>query len=391
MAITKFLDGNSAVAYGVCAVQAQVIAAYPITPQTKIVEKISELISDGELVADYIKVESEHSAMSVCFGAASTGVRTFTATSSQGLAYMDEMLHYVSGARLPVVMAVSNRSLGPPWNIWCDHQDSISRRDSGWIQCYAESAQEALDLILQAYRIAENPDVLTPVMVCLDAFVVSHTNESVLLMEKEKVAKFLPTLKLKGVLDVNNPLTMSAGASPDYYTEFRYYQHKAMEEALKVIKETNDDFNTIFGRNYDGMIEKYGCEDTSAVLVVMGSLAGTVKDVVDEMREEGISVGMVRVRFLRPFPREEIRKVLENSRAIGVIDRNISYGFEGVLFSELKAALYTCECHSKITNFIGGLGGRDITKEDIRKMYLELMGESNELPPVKFVGLRCCR
>lgn len=389
MGYKAYIDGNTAVAYGVMAAEARVVAAYPITPQTKIVEKLAEFISDGKMDAEFIKVESEHSAMSACFGTVSTGVRAYTASSSQGILYMQEMLHYVSGARLPVVMTVVNRAVAPPWNIWCDHQDTISARDTGWIQIYVENGQEALDATIQAFRIAEDRRVLTPVMVCLDAFVLSHTEEMIEIPEIHEAKAFLPPLELPHILDVNNPKTMAAGATPDYTMEYRYYQQKGIENARHVILEVQAEFSKIFGRSYGGLIERYGCEDAEAVLIVLGSVSGTAKDVVDKLRREGKKVGLARVRVLRPFPKEELRNLGAGVKALGILDRNISFGYEGAVFSEVKSALYG-QLSPRILNFIAGLGGRDITREDIRAMFSILLdSERDQQPEQIYIGLRC--
>lgn len=386
----KFIDGNSAVAYGVMVSRADVVAAYPITPQTKIVEKISELIADGLMDTEYIKVESEHSAMSACVGAAATGVRTFTATSSQGLAYMQEMLHYASGGRLPVVMAAVNRTLAPPWNIWGDHQDTISARDTGWIQLYVETGQEALDTTIQAFRIAEDPSVLTPVMLCLDAFVLSHTEEVIEIPTFEQVDQYLPPLRLKNTLDVDNPKTLCAGATPDYTMEYRFAQQKGIENARVIIDQANREFEVILGRGYGGLVDYYRTGGAQAVLLVLGSLAGTIRDVVDEMRAEGFPVGLMRVRAFRPFPTEAVRQIAADTRCLGVVDRDLSFGNGGALYTEVKAALYGGPSSPSVRSFIAGLGGRDVTKADIRQMFVDMLqvGAPEPYPAMQFTGLK---
>lgn len=388
----KFLNGNAATAYAVKLCRAEVVAAYPITPQTKIVEKVAELIADGEMEAEYVKVESEHSAMSACLGASSTGARVFTATSSQGLAYMHEMLHYVAGGRFPVVMAVVNRSLGPPWGIWVDHQDSISNRDTGWIQFYVESAQEALDATIMAFRVAEDPEVLTPVMICSDAFIVSHTDEPVDAPDQEEVDAYLPPYRPADFMDVDNPKTFCAGVAPDGYMEVKYQQQLAIQRSAGVIRRACREFAGRFGRDYGDLVEEYRCDGARAVLVALGSSAGTAREVVDRLREEGLAAGLLRVRSFRPFPADEIRRVARNAGAIGVLDRDVSYGYEGAVFSEVKAALYGQETAPPVLNFVAGLGGRDITAGDIREMFVKILEAQGRAPAegnsVEFVGVR---
>lgn len=366
----EFIDGNTAVAYGVKLSRTEVIAAYPITPQTKIVEQIADFVAKGEMHAEYVKVESEHSALSACLGASAVGARTFTATSSQGLAYMFEMLHYVSGGRFPVVMAVSNRAVGPPWNIWCDHQDSVSVRDTGWVQLYVETSQEALDACIMAFKIAE--ETALPVMVCLDGFTLSHTNELVDVPDQAGVDAFLPQYRPQNLLDAGHPRTLCAGAMPDLYQEFRLQQQDAMENAKGTILRVCGEFKEYFRRDHGGLTEEYRCEDADAVLVLMGAVASTAKDVVDALRKAGSKAGVLRIRSLRPFPREDIQALTSRVRAVGVLDRDISFGYEGALFSEVKAALLDVREAPPVKGYVTGLGGRDIRPEDIERMFEEL-------------------
>ncbi|MCR4437291.1 MAG: pyruvate ferredoxin oxidoreductase [Eubacteriales bacterium] len=387
----EFINGNNAVAYGVKLARAEIVAAYPITPQTKIVEQISEFISNGEMNAEFIKVESEHTAMSACYAASCTGARTFTATSSQGLLYMFEMMQFTSGQRRPVVMANVNRAISPPWTIWLDHQDSISTRDAGWIQIYVESAQEALDTTIQCFKVAENKEVLTPVMICLDAFVLSHTEELVDIPEQAEIDRFLPPFEPDYKVDVNRPLTIAAGTAPNLYMEFRFTQQQGMLKAINLWKKADEEFGRLVGRSYGGVVENYKCSDADVILVTMGSLSSTAKDVVDSLREQGTRAGLAKLRLYRPFPEKEIFDALKSAKAIGVVDRSLSFGFEGSVFSDVKAALYNNNCCIPGVNFIVGLGGRDVTADDLKKMYDKLQyiqknGKAEQT--VEFIGLR---
>lgn len=365
----KIIEASTAAAVGVKLSRPKVIPMYPITPQTHIVERLAEFINDGELDADMIHVESEHSAISAAIGSQATGVRTFTATASQGLALMHEVLHIVSGMRLPVVMEVANRALSAPINIWNDHQDSISARDTGWIQLYVESAQEALDTVIQAFKIAEDKKVLLPAMVCLDGFTLTHVFEPVDVPSQVNVDKFLPKYKPAFCLDTKKPITMGPIAYPNSFMEFKEAEQIAMNNALKVIKETNTQFKNQFGRGYgDGLIETYRIKDAQYAVVCMGTIVGTSRVVVDKLRKQGKKVGLIKLKSFRPFPIEEILKVTKGLKAIAVADRNISLGQEGALFSEIRSALYG---KSKIivSGFIAGLGGRDVKEETIERMF----------------------
>jgi len=369
--------GNHAAAYGAKLARAEVVAAYPITPQTQTVEKIAEMVASGEMKAEYIKVESEHSAMAACIGASSAGARAFTATSSQGLALMHELLHWAAGARLPIVMTNVNRAMAPGWNIWSEQNDSLSQRDTGWLQFYCESNQEVLDTVIQAYKIAEK--VSLPVMICLDGFSLSHTYEGVNIPDQEDIDDFLPPYDPKYKLDVDDPKTFGAMIFPDWYYEMRYKMHEAMIEAMSVIAEVDEEFREKFGRKY-GIVEDYRCDGAKTIMIASGTIASTAKDVIDAMRDAGESVGMAKVRVFRPFPKDEIRKIARNAENIGVIDRNISFGHEGIFFSETKAALYSAPNRPKVFDFIAGLGGRDVTPEDIEDMiHLTASGNIDEI------------
>ncbi|MDK2823416.1 MAG: pyruvate ferredoxin oxidoreductase alpha subunit [Clostridia bacterium] len=386
----KFLSGDEAVAEGVKLCRPDVIAAYPITPQTVIVEKLSEFVASKEMDCQYLHVESEHSAMAASMGASMMGSRTFTATSSQGLLYMCEMLHYVSGSRFPIVMVNANRTVAAPWNIFGDHRDSLSQRDSGWMQVYVENGQEALDMVIQSYKIAENQSVSTPIMINLDGFVLTHTYELVSIPEQNQVDEFLPPYSTTNKFDFENPKSLCFTASPEWQTEFRYQQYEAMENAKKVIQEVDKEFSQVFGRTYGGMVEEYHCSDADYILVAMGSVAGTAKIVVDKLRKQGKKVGLVKLRFYRPFPKEYFKKLGKKAKAVGVIDRDISFGYEGAVYSDVKAALFSQGADVKTINFIAGISGRDITKEFLAEMYsqLEAIGNGDKVEEIQFTGLR---
>ncbi len=362
----QVMEASQAAAEAVKLCKPSVIATYPITPQTHIVERLADFINEGVMDAEMINVESEHSAMSACIGAQATGVRTFTATASQGLALMHEMLFVASGMRLPIVMAVANRALSAPINIWNDHQDSISERDSGWVQLYVESAQEALDTIIQAYRIAESRNVLMPVMVCLDGFTLSHLWEPVDVPTKAKVNQFLPKYRANhAYLDPRKPITQGPVGFPDSFMHFRKMQQDAMANALKVITKANSEFRRKLGRSYgNGLIEAYRTKGAQYAVVAMGSACGTARHVVDTMRKEGKKVGMIKVKSFRPFPSEEIIKAAKGLKGLAVLDRNVSPGNGGALAAEIRSVLKGSK--TAVSSFIAGLGGRDITPEDIK-------------------------
>ena len=372
----KVMEASMAVAEAVRLCSPSVIATYPITPQTHIVEHIADFVSNGDMDAEVIDTESEHSSMSACIGAQATGVRTFTATASQGLALMHEMLFIASGMRLPVVMAVANRALSAPINIWNDHQDSISERDSGWIQLYVESSQEAFDTMIQAYRIAENKDVLLPVMVCLDGFTLSHVWEPVEIEKQSKVSSFLPKYKpIHAFLDPKRPITQGPVSYPDTYMHFRKMQQDAMTDSIEVIKKVNSEFRAKFKRGYgDGLIELYRMNDADYALIGMGTLCSTARVVIDKLRKEGIKAGMIKVKAYRPFPSEALSAAAKGLKGIAVIDRDISIGYEGALYSDTRSAL--CDAKSKvgtIDGFITGLGGKDVTPEILENAMKDMI------------------
>ncbi|MBQ9156805.1 MAG: pyruvate ferredoxin oxidoreductase [Eubacterium sp.] len=380
-----FMCGDDAVALGVRLARPNVIAAYPITPQTIIVERLSDYIEDGSLKSEYKHVESEYAAIMTVLGSESVGARSFTATSSQGLLYMAEGLPFVSGSRFPVVMVNANRATAVPWSIYNDHNDSMMFLNSGWIQVYVEDAQEALDMVIQAYRVAEDKNVMLPVMVNIDGFILTHTYELVEVPGQEEVDRFLPPYVTDNRMNLDDPKSVSIGVGPEYHTEFRYKQNKDMNEAVSVINQADEEFGEIFGRTYGGMVEKYRCDDAEAILVTVGSITSTARVVVDEMRQQGHKVGLIKLRYIRPFPVDEFLNLGDQVKALGVIDKNVSYGFEGTVFSNVNSALCRGAKVPVTRNFIAGLGGRNISKEDIRAMFEELENPVGDT--VQFVQL----
>lgn len=380
----EFLSGNEAFAYGVRLARPHVISAYPITPQTIVVEKLSEMVEDGSLQGEFIHVESEHSALSCAIGASAVGARSFTATSSQGLLYMAECLQYASGGRFPIVMMNANRSTALPWNIYGDQRDSISQLDCGWIQVYVEDAQESLDMALQSYYIAEHSDVSTPVMVNLDGFVLTHTYEQVFIPTQEEADHFLPPFQTENKMDLEYPRNLAYTVGPSDNMEFHVRQHKDMLNAKEIIKEADARFFQQFGRSYGGLIDAYQCEDAEYLLITLGSITGLCREVVDDLRAKGQKVGVLKLRYLRPFPEEEIRAAIKNAKAVGVLEKDVSFGYEGTVYTNVNSALYKTERRIPSYNFIGGLGGRDITKENIEEMFqqIQLGGEF-----IQYVGL----
>jgi len=362
------VEGSYAIAHSVKVCRPNVISAYPITPQTHIVENLSQFMADGEIPnCEYINVESEFSALSALVGASATGARTYSSTSSQGLELMHEVLFNASGMRLPIVMTVVNRAVSAPISIWNDHQDSISQRDTGWIQLYAEDLQEMSDMTAQAFKVAEDKDVMLPAMVCMDGFILSHVFEPVILLEQELTDEFLPTYNPEQILDTRNPLSFGTFADPSAYTEFRYLQQKGMDVALGKIEKAAEDFKTIFGRYYGGLIEPYMAEDAEILLMAMGSVVGTIKDVIDKARSQGIKVGLIKVRTFRPFPAKVIRSAVSDAAIVVTLDKNISIGLnEGALFTEVKSCLYNSDINVPVMGLMLGHGGRDIPMSTIQ-------------------------
>ena len=380
----KFLSGNEAFAEGIRLARPQVISAYPITPQTIVVERLSEMVEDGSLNAEYVHVESEHSALSCAIGASAAGARAFTATSSQGLLYMAECLYYAAGGRFPIVMMNADRSTALPWNIYGDQRDSLSQLDSGWIQAYAENAQEALDLALMSYKIAENREVSTPYMANLDGFVLTHTYETVDIPDREQADKFLPPYETDNRIDFDDPKNMAFSAGPDTNYIFKYKEHKGVLAARDVIGKTEEEFAGIFGRKYTGLIENYRTDDAEYVIVTLGSIAGLCRETADKLREQGINAGVVRIRYMRPFPDKETAEVLKNVKAYAVLEKDISFGSEGTVFTNVNSALKKAGVNAKGYNFIGGLGGRNISASDIEKIYSDI---AKGTASVNFIGI----
>jgi len=372
----RFIEGSYAVAEIIKLCRPGVIAAYPITPQTHIVEALAAMVANGELKAEFINVESEHSAASVILGASATGVRAFSATSSQGLLLMLEVIFNIAGMRLPLVITCANRSVSAPINIWNDHQDSVTIRDSGFIQFYAETNQEACDLHIQAYRLSEDPNILLPAMVCMDGYLLTHAAEVVDIPEEECVARFLPPYKPVFKLDPDEPITMGVLAGPEHYMETRFAIHETLtKDVLQLIPNVVDEFEKVFGRRSGGLIEGYRIEDAKEVIVAKGSVVGTIKEVVDEMRGEGKKVGVLKIITYRPFPGEAVYNSLKGIERIGVLEKSISLGSGGPLYTDLKSVFQGRKSSSKVSGFIAGLGGRDITKESIREVFARLSGE----------------
>jgi pyruvate ferredoxin oxidoreductase alpha subunit len=347
----KIATGNKAVAEAVKQVQPSVVAAYPITPQTEIVEQIAEFVSTGELKSRYIPVESEHSAMAACIGASITGARTFTATSSHGLLYMHEMTNWAAGARLPIVMANVNRSIGPGWNIWAEHTDAMQERDTGWLQVYVSTVQEAYDATLMAFCIAEHDDVLLPVMVNLDGFSLSHIMQP---LETVELGDFIPPLHLPHAIDPKNPVGYGGLTGPDQHFKFRWDIERSMRDSVKVIETTEKDFAKRFGRTY-GFTEDYRCDDADVVVVSMGTIGKEAEVAIDILRKEGIKAGSMRLRWLRPFPKLNLQ-----GKEVVVIDRDYSFGFGGILATSIQARQ-----KADVYSVIAGLGGQEVTYEDV--------------------------
>lgn len=378
------ISGNEAASLAVKLARVQVISAYPITPQTTIAEKLSEICGSGELAARFVRVESEHSAMSTLIGAASTGVRTFTATSAQGLALMHEPLFWASGARLPIVMVNVNRAMAAPWTIWCDQTDSVAQRDTGWLQFYCWSNQEIIDTVICAFKIAE--ELLVPCMVCYDGFFISHTYEPVEIPEQQAVDEFLPARKAEYKLDPDHPQTFSGGTLPNYFMEFRYKLQRAFERAPEVIERVYGEYERCFDRSYDS-VESYYADDAAVVLVASGSAASTVLHTVKVLRGRGRKVGLLRIRQLRPFPAAELAAKIHPPQRIGVLDRNLSPGTGGVFTQEVRAALHRDGHTGNIHEFIAGLGGRDITINNIIDIYDRLEQKTASPSAINWVGL----
>ncbi len=386
----EFLNGNEAVAYGVKLSKPHVVAAYPITPQTKAVEKISQFVQSGEMECKYMHVESEHSAMACSLGASSVGARTFTATSSQGLLYMAEVLPYVSGSRLPVVMMNANRAMATPWNIYGDQSDSMYLLNSGWVQIYVENAQEALDMVIQSYKLAEDHEILLPVMINLDGFVLTHTYEKVEIPNQSHVDAYLkPIVPAPHTMCDESKMSMCITAGNQDYMEFKVKDHLDMFKVFDKLNEVDKSYADQFGRAYNGSVDSYRTEDADAVLITTGSVTGTAKKAVDMMREEGKKVGVVKLRLVRPFPVDDLLDNLNGAKSIGVLDKNISYGYEGTIFTNVNSALLRKQSSATTKNFIAGLGGRDISIENIVEMFGVLLNGEADTDTVSYYNMRC--
>lgn len=378
----QIMEGSMAVANAVKLCRPQVISAYPITPQTHIVEALADMVANCELDSDYLCVESEFSALSACLGASAAGSRVYSATTSQGLALMFEVCFNVAGMRLPIVMTIANRALSAPLSIWNDHQDSISLRDSGWMQLYAEDNQEAADLHYVAYKVAENHRVLLPAMVCFDGFILSHTYEPVNMPSQEDVDAYLPSFAPYLKLDASDPISFGMYATPDYYMEFRYEIDRAMRQAKETIGRAGKEFGDHFGRDYSALVERYRLEDADTAIVAMGSICGTIKDAVDQLRSDGKKVGLLRIRCYRPFPKEEVAEALSGVQRVAILDKNVSLGAGGAVSCEIKDALYGSGIAA--FGYILGLGGRDVRRRDIAKIISHVEAGRGDM----FYGLR---
>jgi pyruvate/2-oxoacid:ferredoxin oxidoreductase alpha subunit len=374
MSNVQIMTGNSAAAWGARLCKVQVVSAYPITPSTSVTETIANWVERGELKAEYVRVESEHSVMTVCVSASTVGARVFTSTSSHGLLYMHEQLHWAAGSRLPIVLCCVNRGVGAPWSIFNDQQDSIAQRDTGWIQIYCRDNQEIIDTVIQAYRIAEQ--VYCPVMVCYDGFVLSHTMMPVEIPDAAKVSGFLPPYKPHTILCPEDPRNINPvifpwqrrdaeGVLRDGYMDMRWKLQHALEGSRDVIVKTCSDYAELFGRDHGGMLWTYRTEDAEVLLTGMGSIATEATMAADLLREGGIRAGVVGIRVYRPFPKEEVREALRNVPAIVVFEKNISYGYEGALCADIKAALYGIGIQTPVHNYIAGLGGRDVKAAEL--------------------------
>ncbi len=378
----KQMEGSNAVAQAVALCRPEVICAYPISPQTHIVEGVGEMVKSGELAnCEYINVESEFAAMSVAIGSSATGARTYTATASQGLLFMVEAVYNASGLGLPIVMTVANRAIGAPINIWNDHSDSISQRDSGWIQLFAETNQEALDLHIQAFKLAEALSM--PVMVCMDGFILTHAYERVDMPTQEQVDAFLPPYEPRQVLDTNDPVSIGAMVGPEAFMEVRYLAHEKQMQALEMIPQLGDEFKALFGRDSGGLIRGYRMDDAETVIVAMGSVLGTIKDTVDEMREAGHKVGVLGVISFRPFPLEAVRKALGGAKRVVVLEKTFAVGIGGILATDIRTAMDGVEIADYTV--VAGLGGRPITKKSLHEVFAKALAD--ELPPLTFLDL----
>lgn len=367
------LMGDEAVAYAVKQADVDVIAAYPITPQTIIVERLSKYVADGELNAAFIQAESEHSAISICLGAALTGARTFTSTASQGLALMHEILHAASSMRAPIVMAIANRALNSPLNIHCDHSDVMNARDTGWVHLFANNVQQVYDLTLMAFKIAEDPELLLPVSVNLDGFILTHSVESLEVLSDEEVLQYIPHISYPYRIDFDRPLAYGVMALPDTYMEFRRQLYEVILKTPEVFRKAADSFYRLSGRPYE-LVSPYQAEDADIIVVALGSTVETLKYVAKKFREKGLKIGIVSLTMYRPFPEKELAKVLENAKCVGVMDRAFSYGgVGGPLYTDVLATLYKNGIKTLTADFVYGLGGRDFKLSDAEEVFKKLI------------------
>jgi pyruvate ferredoxin oxidoreductase alpha subunit len=380
--VLRQVEGSRAVAEAVAMCRPEVICAYPISPQTHIVENLSQIVKAGELApCEFVNVESEFAAMSVAIGASATGARAYTATASQGLLYMVEALFNASGLGLPIVMTVANRAIGAPINIWNDHSDSMSQRDCGWIQLYAETNQEALDLHIQAFRLAE--ELSTPVMVCMDGFILTHAVERIDIPDQETVDAFLPPFTPRQVLDPDEPISIGAMVGPEAFMEVKYLAHAKQMQALELIPEIAADFAAAFGRESGGLIHSYRSEDAETIVVALGSVLGTIQDTIDELSDEGMSIGAVGITSFRPFPLEQLRAALGHAERVVVLEKALAVGIGGIVTANVRMALTGITLHGYTV--IAGLGGRPITKASLRELFLQA-GE-DALEPLTFLDM----
>ena len=393
MSIRERLSGNEAQAVAMKQINPDVVAAFPITPSTEIPQYFSTFVSNGEVDTEFVAVESEHSAMSACIGAEAAGARAMTATSANGLSYMWEMLYIAAGSRLPIVLSLVNRAVSAPLNIHNDHSDAMGVRDSGWIMIFSENNQEAYDNMIMAHQIAENKNVMLPLMVCQDGFITSHSIENIELIEDEKVKEFVGTYKPEHyLLNQNEPIAVGPMDLQAYLFEHKYQQAEAMRNAKKVILEVADKFEKMTGRKY-GLFEEYQLKDAEIAIVCMNSTAGTTKAVVDKLRANGVKAGLLKIRVFRPFPVEEVAKALKNVKTIAILDKADSLnGAGGALYEDVTSAMYTENVHVPAVNYIYGIGGRDTTTNDIEKVFEDLQeiakDEKNAKNHYRYLGLR---
>lgn len=385
------MTGNYATAWGARVAGVDVISAYPITPQTTVVEKLAEFVADGDLDSQYVKVESEHSALASCISASQAGARTFTATSSQGLLLMHEMIHWAAHARTPVGIVNINRAIGPPWSIWADHADAISQRDTGSIIMFVESSQEILDTVVQGYKICEDRDVMLPFIVSADAFFLSHTFEPVDVPDFKEAQDWLGKFSPEYPLDPEDPHGYGSLSMPhQWYTELQYNMNLGMEKAYELIPKVSKEYGKLFGRDFHGVLEEYRTDGAEVALFAMGTMVSTAREVVDQLRDQGLKVGLIKIRSYRPFPVNEIRDIGKRIPVLGVMDRCYTFGYGGPLHADIKAALYDMDEPPVIKNYLIGVGGRDVTIDVLTKVYKDIMNvkEKGLDKEVVWVGLK---